>query len=425
MKKRLVHFCLAASFSMAINSLFAQDSGPPQITKIEPPNWWLGHSINPVRLLIRGSNLTGARVETETAGLKASRMRVNAAGTYLFADLEIGPRVPACKHELRIQSEAGAATAPFEILLPLPAQGRFQGFDSDDVIYLLMPDRFSNGDASNDDPAESKGLLDRKMTRYYHGGDLQGVIDRLPYLQELGVTAIWMNPIYDNVDHLNQREIYDAGPITDYHGYGAVDFYSVEEHLGDVAKLRELVEAAHQRGIKIIQDQVANHSGPYHPWVQDSPTPSWYNGTEADHIANNWQIWTLADPNSPPEVQKPTLDGWFINILPDLNQNDDEAARYIIQNTLWWIGISGLDGIRQDTLPYVPRDFWYRWRRAIDREYPRFTVVGEMWDGSPHLVAFFQGGRTRFDGVDSGIESLFDFPLFYAVRGAFIEKKPI
>jgi glycosidase len=397
----------------------------PEVLKVEPPNWWIDHSINPVRLLIRGRNLAGARVEASGAGVQLGPTRINAAGTYLFVDVLIDPQATSGTRSLSIITDQGSTTAPFELFAPLPRAGRFQGFSPDDVIYLIMPDRFANGDPSNDDPPNSRGLLNRQKGRYYHGGDLQGVIDHLPYLKHLGVTAIWLNPIYDNVNHLNEREKYDHEAITDYHGYGAVDFYGVEEHFGNLAKFRELVDAAHRLGIKIIQDQVANHTGPYHPWVKDSPTPTWYNGTEARHLNETWQTWTLMDPHAPPQLRKETLDGWFIDILPDLNQNDEEVARYIIQNTLWWIGISGLDGIRQDTLPYVPRRFWRDWMTAIKREYPSFTVVGEMFDGDPALVSFFQGGTARFDGIDSRVDTLFDFPLYYPIRRAFAEGKPI
>ena len=288
-----------------------------------------------------------------------------------------------------------------------------------------MPDRFANGDLTNDRPTKSPSILDRRLARYYHGGDLRGVIARLPYLKDLGATAIWLNPWYDNVNHRNERETYEGQAITDYHGYGAVDFYAVEERLGDLATLRELVDRAHALGIKVIQDQVANHSGPYHPWVQDPPTPTWYYGTQERHLANTWQTWTLQDPYSSPEMRKATLEGWFIDILPDLNQDDPEVARYTIQNTLWWVGVSGLDGIRQDTLPYVPRHFWRDWMGAIKREYPRLRVVGELFDGDPALVSFFQGGVARFDGIDSGIDTLFDFPLFFPVRRALAEGKPL
>ncbi|HEX8091344.1 MAG TPA: alpha-amylase family glycosyl hydrolase, partial [Blastocatellia bacterium] len=392
----------------------------PEVLKVEPPSWWAGHSINPVRVMIRGRNLAGARVEAAGAGLRmAGPPKVNANGTYLFVDLSIGLNARPGARELKITTARGTAGAPFEILTPLARAGRFQGVSNDDIIYLIMPDRFSNGDRSNDDPAKSKGLFDRSKPRYYHGGDLRGIIDRLAYLRDLGVTAIWLNPWYDNTDRADEKEAYDGMPTTGYHGYGAIDFYGVDEHLGDLGTLRELVEKAHALGIKVIQDQVANHTGPYHPWVNDTPTPSWFNGTEANHIDETWQTWALKDRHSSPQLLRSVLDGWFINILPDLNQNDPEARRYIIQNTLWWVGVTGLDAIRQDTLPYVPRTFWKDWAAAIKREYPRLNVIGETYDGDPAQVAFFQGGAAQWDGVDSGIDTEFDFPLFYAIRDAF------
>jgi len=396
----------------------------PVVNKVEPPNWWVGHSLNPVRLLIHGKDLKGSTVKCAEAGVKPGGVRSNAAGTYLFVEVEIQENARPGSYPLHITTPEGATTAPFELLAPLPRRGRFQGFSTDDVIYLLMPDRFADGDSGNDDPAISRGLFDRHKARYYHGGDFQGIIDHLPYLKDLGVTTIWLTPVYDNVNHLNEREKYDGEPITDYHGYGAVDFYGVEEHFGDLALLKKLVDSAHAVGLKVIQDQVANHTGPYHPWATDPPTPTWFNGTVESHLANTWQIWTLADPRAHLSLQKSTLEGWFINILPDLNQNDPLTAQYLIQNTLWWIAATGIDGIRQDTLPYVPRSFWREWMQAIKREYPGFRVVGEMWDEDPALVSFFQGGRAKFDGVDSRVDALFDFPLFAAIRRVFGHKAP-
>jgi glycosidase len=403
----------------------------PEVLKVEPPNWWAGHSINPVRLLIRGRNLTGARVMTDGAGLKIGSVRVNASGTYLFVDVSIDRKASPGRRALRIVTAAGTAQAPFEVSPPLDRKGRFQGFTTDDVIYLIMPDRFSDGDSANNDPPQSRGMYDRSKTRYYHGGDLQGVINHLPYLKDLGITAIWLTPWYDNVNHLNEREQYPEGssgprnPITDYHGYGAVDFYNVEEHFGTLAKLRELVDEAHKLGIKTIQDQVANHTGPYHPWVEDSPTPTWFNGTRAQHLANTFQTWVLHDPHPVATIKRETLEGWFIDILPDLNQSDVETARYIIQNTLWWIGITGIDAIRQDTWQYVPNSFWRNWMAAIKREYPNLNVVGEVLDGDVAHCAFYQGGSVRFDGVDTGLDTLFDFPLLYPLRRAFAQGRPL
>ena len=198
----------------------------------------------------------------------------------------------------------------------------------------------------------------------------------------------------------------------------------MDEHFGDLTTLVELVDKAHALGIKIVQDQVANHTGPYHDWVKDPPTPTWFNGTEAEHLNETWQTWTLQDPHSSPEVQRPVLDGWFINLLPDLNQNDPEARRYIIQNTL----VAGRQRDRRDQAGYVAICAAFvlaRRMAAIKRQYPKVNVIGETYDEDPAMVSFFQGGVQRFDGIDSGIDTEFDFPLFYAIRHAFAKGKEI
>jgi glycosidase len=395
----------------------------PTFEKAEPPNWWAGHSINPVRVLVRGQNLAGARAQCSRVTCAVAK--VNAAGTYAFVDVTIPAGTAAGSYPISLRTASGSVSVPFTVTAPLSRAGRFQGFGLDDVIYLIMPDRFANADPSNDSPAKSPGLIDRTKGRYYHGGDLAGVRQRLPYLKSLGITAIWLNPVYDNNDKLNERERYDGAAITDYHGYGAIDFYAVDEHFGTMGELRQLVDDAHRSGIKIILDMVANHTGPYHPWVTNSPTPTWFNGTQERHLANTWQLWTLADPYSTPEMRKATLDGWFIDLLPDFNQNDPEVSRYIIQNTLWWAAMTGLDGIRQDTWPYVPRSFWRDWMTAIKREYPTMRVVGEVFDGDPSLLAFFEGGRRQWDGLDTRVDALFDFPLLFPLRRAFAEGKPL
>ncbi|MEO8453329.1 MAG: alpha-amylase family glycosyl hydrolase [Gemmatimonadota bacterium] len=410
---RAVTLAVAAGLTLAAGS----QGQAPVVEKVDPPNWWTGSTINPVRVLIRGRNLLGARVHC--ARVRCGGLKVNAAGTYAFVDVTIPGAVKAGAYPFTLRTAAGSAEVPFALAAPLGRTGRFTGFGKNDVIYLVMPDRFANGDPSNDEPAAAPGLLDRSKSRFYHGGDLAGVRGRLPYLKALGVTAIWLNPIYDNNNVLNTKEIYDGQPITDYHGYGPTDFYAVDEHFGDVKLFRELVDAAHAQGIKIILDMVANHTGPFHPWVKDSPTPTWFHGTAETHLSNEWQVWTLADPHGTPATRETTLDGWFINILPDLNQDDPEVARYITQNSLWWVAMSGMDGIRQDTWPYVPRSFWRDWMIALRREFPSLRVVGEVSDGNPALVSFFEGGRAQFDGIDDKLDTMFDYPLFYPLRRAF------
>jgi len=387
----------------------------PEIMKIDPPSWWVGSSLNPVRVMIRGRNLAGARVKV--SGQRVGVPKISQSGTYIFVNIFVAS--PGQK-TITVTTSKGTARATFEVLGPLNRAGRFQGFSSRDVMYLIMIDRFADGDPSN-----NGALYDRNNKFYYHGGDLQGVIDHLPYLKELGVTAIWLTPWYDNYDRANEIELKEEKPSTGFHGYNPQDFYSVEEHFGTFAKLRELVDAAHRNGIKIIQDEVMNHTGPYHPWVNDPPTPTWFNGTKARHLKNSFQTWVLHDPRAVESLKRETMEGWFLDFLPDLNQNDREVSRYLIQNTLWWIGTTGLDGIRMDTWQYVPNSFWRDWTAAVKREFPNFKVVGEVKDGDVVHTSFFQGGRVRFDGIDSGLDSLLDFPLFYPIRHAFAEGKRI
>lgn len=397
----------------------------PTVEKIEPPNWWAGMTVNPVRVLIRGTNLNGAAVWTNSSNLRTSNLKPSANGHYLFFDLTIPKNTKPGTYKISIGSKLAPTSFDFEILPRASRVGRYQGYTPDDVIYLLMPDRFVDGDPTNNDPAKSKGLYDRSKTRRYHGGDLQGVIDKLPYLKSLGITAIWTTPIYDNNDKLDYKEFYDNEPTTGYHGYGAVDMYSVEEHFGDVAKLRELVEKAHALGIKVIQDQVANHIGPFHVWANDPPTRTWWNGTVENHTSNNWQKWTAMNPRATYQTQARNIDGWFIDILPDFNQRDPEVEKYLIQNSIWWIETIGFDAIRMDTLPHVPRQFWMVWGTAIKREYPRVNILGELYDGDPALLAYFQTGRRGHDGIDTNIDTLFDFGLFYPIRNAFGQGKNI
>lgn len=422
--------CLALFALCATPSLFslcvpvvARDTATPVIERVEPPNWWVNHSVNTIQLLIYGRNLQGATASANYKNINVVNITVNEHGTYAFVSLEIKPGAIAGSFDIRIQTANGNASARFALKAPLSSSGRFMGFTPDDVIYLIMPDRFNDGDQSNNDPQPSRGMYMRANPRGYHGGDLQGIIDRLPYLKDLGVTAIWMTPVYDNTNRLKD---YSWGRnVTDYHGYGAIDFYKVEDRLGTLDKLRELVNRAHAAGIKVIQDQVANHTGPDHPWAADQPTPAWLNGTPAKHLDNVFDIKSVTEENPNRDRFEATIRGWFGGTLPDINQDDPQAARYLIQNALWWIGQTGMDGIRQDTFPYTHRRFWKDWNAALQRQYPRLAIVGEVFDQRPDVVAFFQGGRARFDGIDSRLHSLFDFPSYFAIRDVFIKGQPI
>jgi glycosidase len=420
MKRRIGHLVgiLLTAYCLLL-TVYAQ---APSVEKVDPPSWWVGGTINPVRVLVRGTNFANAKVESGTPGLTPSNPKVSANGHYIFFDLAVAESVQPGNYQIRITTPSGTTNAAFGVFAALPRYGNYSGYSTDDVIYLLMPDRFSDGDPTNNDPSKSKGIFDRSKPRSYHGGDLQGVIDKLPYLKGLGVTAIWTTPVYDNNDKPDTKEVYDGAPYTTgYHGYGATDFYSVEEHFGDLAKLKEFVRKAHLAGFVVIQDQVVNHTGPYHVWAEDPPTPTWFNGTVKNHLSNNWQKWTTMNPRATYQTQRRNLEGWFVDVLPDLNQTDSEVEKYLIQNSLWWLAQTGYDAIRMDTLPHVPRSFWAKWAAAVHREYPKVNILGELFDGDPALLSYFQKGRRGNDGIDTQIDTLFDFPLYYAIRDAFAQ----
>jgi len=421
MKKTLQILTLLLTAHCLLLTAAAQN-GYFRIDKIDPPNWWAGMKMNPVRILITGDALD--RINEirmpASSGLKFSNLKASANGHYLFADLYVANDTKPGKYRLGIRVGTSVSTKEFEIKPRLPREGRFRGFTPDDVIYFVMPDRFADGDLSNNDPEKSKGLYDRRFGRHYHGGDLKGLIGKLDYLKSLGVTAIWTTPFYDNNDKPDYKEMYPGLPFTTgYHGYGAVDMYGIDEHLGDEADLREFIEKARENGFKVIQDQVVNHTSPYHVWAEDPPTPTWWNGTVKDHLDNNWQKWTQMNPRATYQTQKSNIEGWFIDILPDFNQNDPQVEKYLIQHSIWWVENYGFDTIRMDTLPHVPRPFWQKWTAALRKEFPDVNVLGELFDGDPALIAYFQRGRRGHDGVDAGIDTLYDYGLFGPIRSAF------
>jgi hypothetical protein len=312
----------------------------PSVTKVEPPSWWIRHTWNPVQIILIGSDLGGATVTAESKGFAVEVRRISENGHYLFAYLKIAPSVKPGKYLFRVKNVSGSTSFDFSLDTPLDAKGRFQGFSADDVIYLLMPDRFANGNPSNDNLIGCGRPIDRNSARALHGGDLRGVRDHLGYLKDLGVTGIWMTPVYRNslVD-------FDA-----YHGYSTVDFYAVEPRFGTMQDLRDLVDEAHRMGLKVVQDQVANHSGPRHPFVADPPTPTWWHGlNRTPRMRNDFDIPALADPYARPKKREGPLDGWFAGTLPDFNQDDPLVSDYLTQNALWWVAMTGIDGIRQDT----------------------------------------------------------------------------
>lgn len=413
----LVSFILIAFLVLVAFPLTAHGQDAPTITKVDPPSWWANHTLNPIRLLIRGRNLSGARIKSPSANLRLSNLRINANSTYIFADLNIASNAKPGKYSLTVETQSGRVEAPFTIEEPL-AVGQREGISADDVIYLIMIDRFADGDRSNN------ASDDFQNARSYHGGDLRGIIDRLPYLKDLGVTALWLTPWHDNWNGVNRCDK-PWCPNTYYHGYHAIDYYAVEDRFGDFRTLRELVDKAHALGLKVIQDQVANHVGSQHPWVKDPPLPNWFHGTLADHQLNTFRNSVLLSPHSHPQEVRKVLDGWFSDDLPDMNQEEPEVARYEIQNALWWVGVTGIDGIRQDTIQYMPRTFIRDLSNALHRQNAKLWMVGEVFERDAAHTAFFIGGHTGWDGIDTKLDSVFDFALWNTSLNVFTNKLPL
>ncbi len=396
------------------NDISENQTRIPRVEKVEPPNWWVNHSVNPIRLLVRGANFQGAKVASKNNFLKISNTKINTRGDYLFFDVTIAKNTKPAKYDFEVSTGSGKTLIPFEISAPLDTTNNFLDITNEDIIYLIMPDRFANGDTSNDKDN------DRKNPRAWHGGDFRGVKNKLPYLKELGVTAIWLTPWYDNPDEANQCDK-PWCPNTNYHGYHAIDYYAVENHFGTMRDLRELIKAAHQNGIKVIQDQVANHVGVQHAWAKNPPLENWFSKFSQNSFNNS----VLLSPNASQSEKDNLLRGWFNELLPDMNQDEPEVAKYEIQNALWWIGMTGIDGIRQDTIQYMSREFIRDWSAAILKQYPKFYMVGEVFERDSAQTAFFQGGKIGWDNIDTNLPSVFDFKLWETSAEVFTGKKPM
>jgi glycosidase len=378
----------------------------PVVQKIEPPNWWVNHTPE-LTLLLTGDNLSGARVESPTKDVGVLGAEASANGHYLFIHLQLGSSLSAGTVHLHVITMAGSTTVALPLLARADSKGRFEGISRDDVIYLIMPDRFADGDPTNDQP-----FYDRSKPMAYHGGDLRGIREHLGYLHDLGVNTVWLTPVWKNTD-------------SDYHGYHVVDFYALDDHMGSMQEYQALVAEAHRLGVKVLIDYVVNHTGPHHPWANDPPTPTWFHGTPAHHLEPAYTFDGLVDPHASPREYLNTLDGWFAGKLPDLNPDDPALAIYLAQNAMWWTEMAQLDGFRLDTFPYSTRQFWSRWFERLGQVYPQINAIGEVSDSDPAVTSFFEGGRKQFDGIDSGLATVFDFPLCYALRNVVIKGEPV
>jgi glycosidase len=385
------------------------------IRKVDPPNWWA--AMPKPMLLVYGEGLDVARFQLSDRSIKIEKVQSSANGHYAQLWLSAAP-MHAETIQIEARSETGSVKIEYSFLPQRPSTDGFAGFSSRDVLYLIMTDRFADGDLKNDGAAarsaamSSDATAERAKPRGWHGGDLRGVMDHIDYLQQLGVTAVWITPVYQNHE------------ADSYHGYGATDLYQVDEHYGTLDDLKGLAAALHAHGMKLVLDTVPNHVGPAHPWVKDEPTPAWFHGTAAHHLKGETNFRALIDPHAAERDRIGTLDGWFADALPDMDTDDATVALYLRQNAVWWIEQTGADGLRIDTFPYVNRAFWNAFNGELKELFPRLTEVGEVFNSDAEITSSFAGGVTRA-GVDTHLTTPFDFPTYFAVRDVFAKGAPM
>ncbi|MUP46166.1 alpha-amlyase [Gramella sp. BOM4] len=394
MKKLIIVFCLLIGFG-----------SQAQIERVEPPHWWIGFEDSGLQLLVHGENVGNFEPRLDYPGVSIQKVHQADSPNYLFIDLEIsGSAKPGFLNLVFENPEGQEMTYEYELKERTRPEEHFTGFDNTDAIYLITPDRFANGDPSNDvDKTLNEKTIDRSDDYARHGGDIRGIIDHLDYIDEMGFTAIWSSPLL-----INDMK---SGS---YHGYAMTDFYRVDPRFGTMDEYLELSEKAREKGIKIIMDQVANHSGVEHWWMKDLPFDDWVNFQERfeegeEVVYSNHRRTTNQDLYASDYDKKRMNDGWFVRTMPDLNQRNPFMAKYIIQNSIWWVEQLGLGGIRQDTYPYPDKEFMGEWAGAIMKEYPNFNIVGEEWSNNPLLIRYWQDGVDN--AYDSNLRSTMDFAM--------------
>lgn len=398
--KKTICFALAALACV----LAGQLAQAAEISRIEPPCWWVGMKNPELQIMVYGPGIGEAHVSVDYPGVRLKETVKTENPNYLFLYLDIEEDAAPGRMDLSFETAGGTMVREYE-LLPRSTKPGAMGFSGADVLYLITPDRFANGDPSNDTLEGAR--VDRSRSGGRHGGDIRGVTDHLDYISDLGVTAIWLNPVQKN----------SAGS---YHGYAISDFYAVDPRFGTMDDYVEMIDKAHEMGLKVVMDMIFNHCGSAHWWMEDLPTSDWLN-VNNEFVQTNHQKWTAVDPHAAPSERSGFTDGWFNRGMPDLNQRNPLLATYLIQSSIWWIEYARIDGIRQDTHPYMDLQFGADWCNAVLTEYPDFNIVGETWypvgSGFP---AWWQRG-SKLNPVDTGLKTVMDFNLAFIVPDAFNE----
>jgi len=381
------------------------------LTRVEPPFWWTGFKNPELQLMIYGKNIGQTVPVINTPGVVLKHINRVENQNYLFLDVILSRNVQSGFFPITFYKDKKKVT---EYLFPLKKRedrsADRKSFTSSDVIYLIVPDRFSNGDKENDNVQGYLEKADRSNPDGRHGGDIKGIMNHLDYIRDLGATAVWFTPLLEN----NMAKY-------SYHGYSITDYYKIDPRFGSKEDYVALSNALHEKGLKLIMDMVFNHCGSNHWWMKDPPAKDWFNEFP-EFTRSSFRSSTVTDPYRSQYDSIHFLKGWFDNTMPDLNQHNPFLARYLIQNSIWWIEFAGLDGIRQDTYPYCFKDFMSEWDKEVLSEYPNFNIVGECWSDYPDGIAYWQKNSLNKEHFNTNLPSVFDFAMYDALKLSFNEK---
>lgn len=388
-------------YMMCIANVYAID-----ISRMEPSFWWTDMKNPELQVMVYGKDIAKSQLRLNYPGVRVKEVVGVENPNYLFIYLDVSKEARPGKMNFEFTNGKQKKLQSFELKQRNKQPGA-AGFSPADVMYLITPDRFVNADASNDKLDEV--TVNREKASARHGGDIRGIVNKLDYIENLGFTTIWLNPVLEN-----------RMPGGSYHGYAITDFYNVDPRFGTNEEYCELIEKTHQKGMKVVMDMIFNHCGSAHWWLKDFPSSDWLNNQD-NFVQTTHFKWTLMDVHAPQSEKDVLVNGWFGRGMPDLNQKNRHLATYLIQNSIWWIEYARIDGIRQDTHPYADYDFMARWCKEVEDEYPDFNIVGEAWYPRGTASAWWQRG-SKNNEHNSNLKTVMDFDLTFACQKAFSEE---
>lgn len=410
-----------------ISSIMAMEAAV-KIDRIEPADWYVGMKNPSLQLMVYGTGIRDAGVTTDYPGVRIDSLVRLDSPNYLLVYLNLESARPG---EMKLDFTLGKQKKQVRYNLKEREMSgdKRMGFSNADVLYMLMPDRFANGNEANDDmKMKTAYATDRSKPSLRHGGDMEGIRRHLDYFTELGVTALWFTPVLENDSPDNNGQ-------STYHGYATTDYYNVDPRFGTNDEYRRLIDEAHAKGLKVVMDMIFNHCGFDHPWIKDLPSKDWLNTPEwlaeqasqskdtgaragnnsprvnDKYLQTSYKLTPVVDPYASKIDMKETVEGWFVPTMPDLNQKNRHVMTYLIQNSIWWIETAGIDGIRMDTYPYADREAMSQWMKSLDDEYPNFNTVGETWVTEPAYTAAWQKDSKLSDS-NSYLKTVMDFSFF-------------